>query len=311
MPLCPIQPDARLNSYWTLENAVVALLLALAFCSLVAFARVSDNQLKLVILEVPDGVCAFLKTPGGAHYLLEGTAGGRPEEGDSRLADRIVLPFLYFERALRLEGLLLARPLGEHQGAAGQLIRELKIAEVWAPPGQPGKESSLAALVAGQRKTPVTEIERGAVLRLAPLVDLEVLSPARPRFKGTGDDPANNSAAYRLVYGSFRILFVCDLEAEGLQELADSGQDLRCDILVAPRKGRDEAACASLLSAARPDLLIASSTPTKASEQEDGLGALADRFDCKLVRTEVAGAVKLTTDGAVWQVTTQAESKAQ
>jgi len=311
MPSCPIQPDSRLNSSWTRENALVVLLLVLAFFSLLQFARASDNQLELVLLEVPDGVCAFLKTPGGAHYLLEGTAGGRPEEGDSRLADRIVLPFLYFERALRLEGLLLARPLGEHQGAAGQLLRELKIAEVWAPPGQPGQESSLAALVAAQRKTPVTELERGTVLRLAPLVELEVLSPARPRFAGTADDPANNSAAYRLVYGSFRVLFVCDLEAEGLEELADSGQDLHCDILVAPRKGRDEAACASLLSAARPSLLLASSAPKKASEPKDGLGDLANRFDCKLVRTEVAGAVRFVSDGALWQVTTQAESKAQ
>ena len=310
MPSCPIRPDPKLNSPWTLENALLAVLLAVTVLSVVHHARASDTRLELVALEVPDGACLFLRAPGGGKYLLEATSGGTQEKGDPRLAERVVLPFLYFERALRLEGLLLSRPLAEHSGPAGQLLRELAVAHVWAPPGRED-QPSLAQLVAEQKGLPVTPVERGCLLRLSPLATLEVLTPARPRFRGTADDPANNSCAWRLVYGALRVLVVPDLEAEGLRELAGSGQDLGCDILVAPREGTEEAACARLLAVARPGLIIASRASSGERKEPDSLAALAARFECKLVRTDIAGAVRLTTNGASWRLTTQAESRIQ
>ena len=125
---------------------------------------------------------------------------------------------------------------------------------------------------------------------------LHCLSPDRKRLTG---DKNQDSMVLMLHVGSFRMLFTGDLELEGEQMLAFSGEDLRADVLKVGHHGSANASGTAFLDRVSPKAGIISCAKVNryghpATETVERLTAAG----CRLYCTMRQGAVCVKTDGA-------------
>ncbi len=305
MATCPIQPDPALNRPFTIENFVVTCLVLLAVLMSTLALKASDTTLELTFLDAKAADCLYVKLPGGARYLVDCAAFPRGR-AKRRFFERSLAPFLYYKGTSRLEGVIFTRPLRQAGPSATSLLRKLPPKRVFVPlaaasPGPPAP----AELAVQDEHISCVYLQRGIRVYLSPEVWLEVLTPATPRFRGTPDDAANNSCAFLLHYRQFRLLYAADLETEALDELADSGLSLACQVLKAPHGGVSWALSEKFFERAQPELTVLSCSPSAhKGDAAPSFLACTARFSKRLLRTDVSGAITIRTRGDSFEVTT-------
>ncbi len=87
--------------------------------------------------------------------------------------------------------------------------------------------------------------------------DWTIFHPPNGRGAPRADD---NSVVFKRRIGSWRILHVADLGADGQKQLLESGEDLAAEILIAGMPERDEPLPDELLAAVRPRAIVLGTT---------------------------------------------------
>ncbi len=105
----------------------------------------------------------------------------------------------------------------------------------------------------------------------------------------------NKSVTLMIEYGERRIYFTGDIQQPAQALLADSGLDLKTDILKFPHHGYEPMAD-SFIAATSPELVIATSGQLK----EKGIASLREKNLPVLMTASYI--LKLTTDGSTWLV---------
>jgi len=187
---------------------------------------------------------------------------------------------------------VLTHPHPDHAGGLFAVLDELPVGELWltGEPG-PGNIGDLLRAKAKQRRVPVRIPPVGIVH--AGEVALEVLRSRWLATRSTND----NSIVLRLVHGRASLLLAGDVEALAEAELAQSGRDLRSDVLKAGHHGSRTSSTEAFLRAVRPAHVVFSvgaHNPfgfphLEVDERARSFGATTWRTD--------RGAVTATSDG--------------
>ena len=235
----------------------------------------TEGRLKMVVLDVGQGLAVYFQT--ASHHLLfdTGTAGA---------AQMQTLPALHAHGVRRLDTLLLSHHDTDHDGGAPLIIRALKPREVLA--GQP-------EFYGGLGPTQVQNCRTGRQWEWDG-VHFELLA-----VEGEAADDNARSCVLRAVAGGTAFIVTGDLDIKGERKLLERyGQSLYSQALVLGHHGSSGSSSGAFLNAVSPDFAIASSGfgnsyrhPT--AEVQNRVRA----HGVRLLRTDRQGAWLLESDG--------------
>ena len=284
-----LRPAPRTRVRRALLPACALLCSGLAHSAAPRFSR----DLRVTFLAVGQGDAALVQLPGGGAMLVDGGGdlrGLAPPGAD--VGSRIVLPALAELGVSRLDVVVLTHPHPDHAGGLFAVLDELPVGELWltGEPG-PGSIGDVLRAKAKQRRVPVRIPPVGIVH--AGEVALEVLRSRWLATRSTND----NSIVLRLVHGRASLLLAGDVEALAEAELAQSGRDLRSDVLKAGHHGSRTSSTEAFLRAVRPAHVVFSvgaHNPFGFPHLE--VDERARSFSATTWRTD-RGAVTATSDG--------------
>jgi competence protein ComEC len=259
-----------------------------------AWPRAAPAAPELVMIDVGQGDAILLRD-GNATLLIDGGGWRRPGFGG-----RVLFPALTALGVRQLDVLAVTHPDSDHCGGAADLLRELPVGQVWAPPGIADTPCGTSLHV---RNTPYRELAAGDVARLARW-RLRVLNPER---NGQGADNHRSLVLLAEAVGR-RALLTGDLDAAGEAALLRrwGAETLKCDLLKVAHHGSPSSSIPPFLRAAAPRLaLISVGAGNAYGHPSPKVLVLLDRDRIPILRTDRDGMVRVQL-GHRWRLQTTA-----
>ncbi|MFM2168304.1 MAG: hypothetical protein RIS79_2675 [Verrucomicrobiota bacterium] len=278
------------NANWFLAKAMVVS--ATWFSSLPganfhlnAHAASHDEKIVWRVLAMPDGGAANHLHSGDEHWLLD----TGPEDRFRPVLHR----YLRHEGVNKLRGIVLSHNDAAHIGAVEMVRDVFGTPELFCSAREPGPYDS--------HQTILRRLEDGAALSkwmagdrftLGTDASLTCLHPASASRSMRGDDRAMVLLA---VLHGWRVLWMSDAGWLTENALRESGQDLRCDVLITSQHATDACGTREFLNAARPRLVIRGSRGfiRDHTPPPDTLAAWCAEREVPLWLTEELGSIAL------------------
>lgn len=259
----------------------------------------------MTILDVGQGDCLFVETPGGRTMLIDGGGAGNESQADaSDVGERTVVPFLHHKAVNRVDVLMLTHPHGDHAGGLSAVLREETVGIALDGTVLPSPTPAYTEFrnLAQQKHIPYKRAARGMSLNLGDGVRADILNPpATGTPYGTNSDNAtvnNYSLVLRLSYGQTHFLLDGDAQTEAEQAMEAAGENLRADVLKTGHHGADNATSDGWLDRVHPRFAVIScgARNTFGHPSPRTLARLA-AHGVQIFRTDKNGAVTFVSDG--------------
>jgi len=301
------------------RRVLLAGALALVVFEVVARSRGSPRDvLRVTFLDVGQGDSALIDFPDGSSMLVDGGGlVGSPVD----VGERAVLPVLAARRRSGIDVVVLSHPHPDHYLGLAPVLTRVPVKELWdtgqgeaeAPPSpspsSPSSSSSSPAVaVLDQARARGVAVRRPSDVcgtHMFGAARVDVLAPC-PRFVDDRN-PNDNSFLLRIRLGERAFLLVGDAEREEEAE-AVQRSDLRADVLKVGHHGSRTSSSPAFLEAVNPRVAVIScgvrnrfGHPHRATL--DALRAA----NARVLRTDRAGSVVITTDGQSLEVRTMRE----
>jgi len=241
---------------------------------------------ELTVLDIPDGVAAFVNLPGERDdFLIDG--GG----------EHALLPFLRAQGVDRLGSVVLTCKAKNHVSGLSNVVQEVPVRGM-VMSDMPSRSLPYQRWrdQVNTRQIPVRTVHEGATWKVQAL-KLTALNPPGDSRSRRADD---NSLVLLLEYGPTRLLWMSDAGATVERRLASSGRSLRCPILIKACHNAEPSGTEEFLDAVQPEVVVQIANRWPLSRNPDA--ALRERVERRGARwfcTEQHGAIsiRLTPDG--------------
>lgn len=244
------------------------------------FTAQPEEFVEITVLDNPDGVAVFVNLPGERDdFLIDG--GG----------ERSLLPFLRAQGVDRLGSVVLTCKDKGHVAGLSNVVAEVPVRQVVMSdmPSHSTPYWQWRAMV-NARRIPVHALHAGAQWNVQQL-KLTALNPTAEARSRRADD---NSLVLLLEYGPTRVLCVSDAGATVERQLAASGADLRCPILIKGSHNKEPSGTAELLEAVRPELVVQVVNLWPVGRYPDpAMRERLKQFGSQYLRTDETGAVTI------------------
>lgn len=251
------------------------------------------------ILDVGQGSCAFLRSPGGYTMLID--------TGESSYY-AVVKSFLQEQRVDRLDVVVATHPHSDHIGSMAKIIQDFEVGAFYMP-DKPHTTAPYESMLSALEKKHVQAVAayggKDARIPWDPLATVDILSP----IKGVAYEDLNNvSVVLRIAYGETSILLPADAElfAEETMLAKLPRSSFPSSVLCLGHHGSANATSDAFLQAVDPSLAIASAGAGNDFGHPSGevLEKLSRRgIPC--FRTDENGTVHLLLNGQKVQVETE------
>lgn len=208
--------------------------------------------LAVSVIDVGQGQAILMRSPEGRLYLADAGGSFNPRFDPG---EQIVVPLIVNGGDRRLEAVFISHEHIDHAGGVFAILRELEVGALWLGAGS--HRSALArqlADLAREQGSAVVLAERGGRVSGAGM-PIEVLGPPR---RSTCNSVNDRSVSLRVGTAPHRLLIPGDLETCGEQELLESSQSLRSEVLVVSHHGSKEGTSAAFLERVRPTVAVIS-----------------------------------------------------
>ena len=287
----------------------------MALCSLILIVswvipnhfHSARSLLRVTFLDVSQGNSAVVEFPGQSIMLIDG--GGF--QGNSFDVGRYVLaPYLWHRRITRLDTMVLSHPHPDHYQGLRFVAAHFPIEQFWYSTlswWDPDLRSLVKTLA--EKKAALLGPRQLVTDRYINGVEVQVLHPAAD-FTDSSTTPTdkelnNLSLVIRLKYKDVSFLFPGDMEKETEDQLASLPHLEPVDVLLVPHHGSRTSSSLPLLKRLKPKIAIFS----VGFENHFHLPAhqIRRRYDAlsiRTYRTDLDGAITVTTDGRQIEVET-------
>jgi competence protein ComEC len=316
--IAPAEPPAFAQPAATIPAAAIAgspAVSSASFTGLPVIPVESRRDLTVTLLSVGAGQSAVVKAPAAAAFVdgIAGAGVGAPgpaatwlfDAGSSTRSDLMretIAPYLAAVGRRRVDGLLLGGGDFGRVSAAEDVAGALGVGDVVIGPqfrrfadGVATDEHLLNVLDALGVSPQI--MSRGDERSIGAATIRVLWPPANCAMNSN-----NCSLLVRLTYAGRRILFPADIQEPAEAALLSSPEELKADVLVAPRGGGDEILTRAFVAAVAPRIVVASSD-RKLTRKQKTFDRLAAKY--AFFRTGDYGAitVHVSARGCVWVTT--------
>jgi competence protein ComEC len=289
-------------SGWRRGKVRYLLMLATAIFLILPFTRAREQpRLTVVFLDVGQGDATYLKFPGGENLLID----GGPEAGVSA-GRMIVRPFLQSLGRASVDTVLLTHAHDDHIDGLFTVLREFSVRRLVLTREALSSDNCRKLLsLARASAVKVYPVERGDRLARGEGVVITALNPGREPLRRARSNLNNSSVALLVEYGEVKILLCGDMEKEAEGGLCRSGIRLKADVLRIGHHGGKNASTEEFLRQVSPTWAILSAGENNrfGHPTPETLSRLR-QAGCVVLRTDLHGAITLTTDGRAIDVRT-------
>lgn len=291
------------------------------------------KPLTVTFIDVGEGDSILIRTPHGRVMLIDtgGSAGGRETGFD--IGNRVLVPVLRNYGISKIDTLLLTHMHLDHIGGVPAVLEKLQVKKLVLPPaavteigtsaktaGRSETNVSLKAAVrtkmtalpeaailaeiyalAGKKLIPIVPVSAGNRIILDPEISIEVLAPLQNKTSGGPVDSNNSSIVLKLSYGQDSLLLTGDIEAAAVEALLGAHRDLQADVLKVPHHGSRNSLSAEFYRQVDPDLAVITVGRNLFGHPAGEVLAALKANDIRITRTDLNGAVTLTSEGHGWR----------
>jgi competence protein ComEC len=290
----------RRSWLWILATGLVVISVVLWWGGSLA-----GGGLEVTVLDVGEGDSIFIKAPGGGTLLID--AGLRTRYTD--MGAVVVLPFLQAQGVRTLDCVLLTHAHNDHVGGVPTVIGGLKIGRAFGT-GFPHTSWSYRRYVRCLREkgVPWARVREGDVIPVGE-ARLHVLYPRDSDVALLTSKPDLGlntiSVVARLVYKNFSMLLAGDAEELVERAVLRRGHVVRARVLKVGHHGAATSSTESFLRAVSPEVAVVSAGRSNrfGHPHVEALARLR-RAGCRVYRTDVHGAVVVTSDGQTYKIRT-------
>jgi competence protein ComEC len=261
--------------------------LAVVVAGGLAVAALREEAVEVTVLDLPDGVAAFVNPPGTAgDFVVNG--------GSDWSGPRTVLPFLRAQGVDRLAAQMLTRGDKAHAAGLATVMAEIPVGEALHNGAGSRSRFFWDWLQQAREQGQIITVMAAGATRVWPSgLKMRVWHPpARP----TSDRSDDNSTVWSLEYGPTRVVFAADIGATVERRLPIGP----ADILVKGRHALEDSATDEFLDEVQPRVVVqaAGTRPTTRYPLPTARERIRAR-GIQYLSTDETGAVilRLTRDG--------------
>ncbi len=256
------------------------------------------RQLAVSFIDVGHGDAVLVRLPDCSVMLVDG---GGTRQGDYDIGERVVSPFLWKRGIRSVDYLVLSHAHPDHSRGLHAVLRNFRVRESWTAAIHPMDSADRKWAPAYPRNLPQRKLVRGDAVTIAG-VRIEVLHPARP--SAHPQDPNHNSLVLRLVYGETSFLLTGDIDGAAESQILNTGSKIRAGVMKSPHHGSRYSSRTSFLDAVAPQIIVISTGRNRAGLPSDETLERYARVGARVYRTDLHGAVEITSDGKGYSVRT-------
>jgi competence protein ComEC len=264
--------------------------------------RYGSSDLRVTIIDVGDGSASLLELPGGYTILVDG--GGFADNSAFDVGEKIVAPLLWRKKIRTVETLILSHPNSDHLNGLIYIARYFNVKNVWTNNESHNTHGYAKFMeVIEQNNIRLTAFKDLPRRHRIAGVELDILYPP-PEFLKLKDSQKwrntnNNSLVVKATLESISFLFPGDIMADAEKELVHlAGSNLPSTVLIAPHHGSKTSSSKRFIDAVNPKAVILSSS--RNGRFKFPHRTTLKRYNnqgCSIWRTDLNGAIHLSTDG--------------
>ncbi|MBW2516323.1 MAG: ComEC/Rec2 family competence protein [Deltaproteobacteria bacterium] len=260
------------------------------------------SDLRVTYLDVGQGNAALLELPDGVTALIDG--GGFSDNTSFDMGARVIAPYLLRQKIRTVDTLILTHPNSDHLNGLIYIAEHFNVKSIWTN-GETRATSGYQAFRdtvdrKGYFQPDFQQLDRRQqingveIIVLYPPADFMTLKISE-RWRTTN----NNSLVVKVSFGNVSFLFPGDIMIEAEKELVNlAGTELGCDVLLAPHHGSRSSSSHLFLNRVQPDItVISAGWKNRFRFPHPAVLAAYQEQGCRIFRTDINGAIIITTDG--------------
>ena len=213
--------------------------------------RFFNPDLRVTFLSVGEGDAAVVRFPGSRVMVIDG--GG--SYGGFDAGERIVAPYLWSQKIMRVDYVALSHPDLDHFGGLDFVAMNFAPRAFWST-GLASVDVSYARLIDDLGRAGISMVQ---VRAAAPISSIGGVAIASLNGNAGVEKTQNNSSmVLRFRFGESSLMFTGDIESAGEHAMLAKRGDLRATILKVPHHGSATSSTADFVAAVRPDVAVIS-----------------------------------------------------